>query len=124
MPDDVTITNTSSRTFLRLLVVNDPSYAPEEWYSALRKRFMVTIAGSIADAVQAAPAAELTCVVAFVGGDIGARAVSEAFAKTRIVYVRRDDVSADDDVFMLTAGKKWLAPTATAKELIDRVTEL
>jgi hypothetical protein len=125
MPDDVTITNTSSRTFLRLLVINDPSYEPEEWYTALRKRFMVTIASSIADAVATAPAVDFTCVVAFVGGDIAARAVSDAFeAKTRIVYVRRDDVSADDDVFMLTAGKTWLAPTATSSELIDRITTL
>jgi succinyl-CoA synthetase alpha subunit len=123
MGEDDTVTSTMQK-YLRVLVVNDPSYQPEEWYAALRKRFMVSVFGSIAEASSVARN-DVTCVVAFVGGEIGARAVNEALeSAVRVVYVRRDDVSAEDDLFMLTAGKTWLPTSATADELIERVTTL
>jgi succinyl-CoA synthetase alpha subunit len=124
MGEEDTITGQMSK-YLRLLVVNDPSYQPEEWYAALRKRFLVTVVESIEETVKSLREIKVPCVVAFVGGNVAARAVSEALeASHRIVYVRRDDVTPDDDLFMLTSGKTWLPTTATVEELIDRVTSL
>jgi hypothetical protein len=124
MRDEETITSKVGK-YLRVVVVNDPSVEPEEWYTALRKRFMVSVCGSTAEASSVVrEVGGVTCVVACVGGSIGARDVSELEAKVRVVYVRRDDVSADDDLFMLNAGKTWLPSTATTGELIERVTTI
>lgn len=106
--------------FIRVLVVHDATIDPEDCFAALRQRFIVRNATSIAEASRIVGSVDIGCVVGIVGRSIDARALSDAFSE-RLVYLRSPDTSPDDDLFLLTDSRSWLADGTSAETLVDRV---
>jgi len=120
MFDDTTRSMVSK--YPRVLVVHDASYDLGECYAALRKRYIVRTAVTIAEAAEIVRETDIRCVVGVVGGSVRARALVEAFgAGGRLALLRTSETFPDDDVFLLTETPRFPLLSSVPEEFIAGV---
>ncbi len=123
MFDDVT--HSAVTSFSHILVVHDRSYDLEECYAALRKRFIVRTAMTIAEAAEIVRTLDIRCVVGVVGGSIRARALIDAFGSgDKLGLLRTTETSVDDDLFLLTEKPKFPLLSPVADDLVAGVGQI
>jgi len=110
--------------FAHVLVVHDASYDLEEHFAALRNRFIVRTATSIAQAAEVVGSIDIRCVIGVVGGTMTARDLVGTFGSGgRLALLRTRDTSGDDDVFLLTETRCVLL-SPTPEEVVAGVANL
>ena len=121
--DDVT--HSAVTDFSHVLVVHDPTYELDACYAALRKRFIVRAAVSIAEAAEIVRTLDVRCVVGVVGGCIRARALVDAFGTSdKLGLLRTTDTSADDDLFLLTEKPRFPLLSPAPDDLVAGVARI
>jgi DNA-binding response OmpR family regulator len=116
-------------TFRRVLVVQDDALDLQPIYDALRKAFVVRVANA-GDAPVVAKAVPIACIIGVLDGEVGARSLHDALAAARddaqpkFLFLRSDEATDDDAVFLLTSGHSWLPLTTAPDELVATVRRL
>ncbi len=123
MFDDTTRSGVTK--FPHVLVVHDPSYELAEHYAALRKRFIVRSATSLAEAAEIVRSVDVRCVIGVIGGSLHARELVAMFGSGgKLALLRTSETSGEDDVFLLTETPGCVLLSPTPDDVVAGVTQV